>query len=201
MQEGEQIPPSTSSMTSSSVHPASLSAIESKIEIGRSKKDSGDVAFKEGDVKSALRAYHEALMYFVGIDRTALSALGIANNDSDVSEKERNEVDVMVEKIHANTAACHIKQGNWKRALETAEKALAKNPANSKALFRKAKAQGELGFIEKAEETLLEAKKISSPAEVPLVEAELARLRALDRERQKAADQRMRGFLSRGNAA
>lgn len=51
------------------------------------------------------------------------------------------------------------------------------------------------------------------------MEAELARLRALDRERQKAADQRMRGtvsvcydccfgshrylvgFLSRGNAA
>jgi len=31
-------------------------------------------------------------------------------------------------------------------------------------LFRKAKAQGELGFIEKAEETLLEAKKVSSPA-------------------------------------
>lgn len=57
MQEGEQIPPSTSSMTSSSVHPASLSAIESKIEIGRSKKDAGDVAFKEGDVKSGESLY------------------------------------------------------------------------------------------------------------------------------------------------
>lgn len=201
MQEGEQIPPNTSSMTSSSVHPASLSEIESKIDIGRSKKDAGDAAFKEGDIKSALRAYHEALMYFVGIDRTALSALGIGNDNSNVSEKERDEIDLTVEKIHANMAACHIKQGNWKRALETAEKALAKNPANSKALFRKAKAQGELGFIEKAEETLLEAKKVSSPAEIPLVEAELVRLRALDRERQKVADQRLRGFLARGNAA
>jgi FK506-binding protein 8 len=28
----------------------------------------------------------------------------------------------MVEKIYANQSACHIKNGNWKRALEAAEK-------------------------------------------------------------------------------
>lgn len=71
-----------------------------------------------------------------------------------------------------------------------------------------------MGFIQKAEETLFEAKKVSSAtgedihscndnhstdrvprAEVPLVEAELTRLRALDRERQKVADQRLRGTV------
>lgn len=39
--------------------------------------------------------------------------------------------------------------------------AIAKNPANSKALFRKGKALGELGYFEKAEVVLLEAKKIA----------------------------------------
>jgi hypothetical protein len=29
----------------------------------------------------------------------------------------------MVEKIYANMSACHMKNGNWKRAAETADKA------------------------------------------------------------------------------
>lgn len=28
----------------------------------------------------------------------------------------------MLEKIYSNMAACHIKKGNWKRAVETADK-------------------------------------------------------------------------------
>jgi hypothetical protein len=39
--------------------------------------------------------------------------------------------------------------------------ALSKNPANSKALFRKAKALGELGHFEKAEVVLNEIKKVA----------------------------------------
>lgn len=32
------------------------------------------------------------------------------------------QADELVEKIYSNMSACHIKQGNWKRALETADK-------------------------------------------------------------------------------
>lgn len=88
------------------------------------------------------------------------------------------QVDFMLEKIYANMSACHLKQENWKRAIDTAEKvssvrpekpdltigvikAIAKNPANSKALFRKGKALGELGYFEKAEVALTEAKKVA----------------------------------------
>lgn len=49
--ESEQNPANTSTMSSSSVHPASLSAVESKIETGRSKKNAADAAFKDGDIK------------------------------------------------------------------------------------------------------------------------------------------------------
>ncbi|KAI6042607.1 hypothetical protein EDC04DRAFT_2564164, partial [Pisolithus marmoratus] len=173
------------------------------------KKDVGDAAFKNGDVKSALRSYHEAVMYLVGIDRqviaNALNALGmgVPTAPSDGSKDEqKNEVDLMLEKIYANMSACHIKQENWKRAIETADKALAKNPKNSKALFRKAKALGESGYFDKAEATLTEVKKNSFPltyrtsrSEEAIVDAELTRLRAIDDERQRVADKKMRGNL------
>jgi len=94
------------------------------------------------------------------------------------------QVDLMLEKIYANMSACHLKQENWKRAIDTADKvtatppkapclttriqALAKNPANSKALFRKGKALGELGYFEKAEVALTEAKKVAPSGMHPL---------------------------------
>ena len=56
-----------------------------------------------------------------------------------------------MEKIYANMSACHLKNENWKRCVETADAALAKNGDNFKALFRKGKSLGELGYFEKAE--------------------------------------------------
>jgi len=143
-------------------------------------------------------------MYLHGLDKDALKSLGMGGPspaststvDQAASAKEKTEVDNMLEKIYANMSACHLKQENWKRALDTAEKAVAKNPANSKALFRKAKALGELGYFEKAEVVLIEVKKIA-PNEAAMVDAELARQRAVDRERQKAQDKKLRGWLSR----
>lgn len=32
------------------------------------------------------------------------------------------QVDLMLEKIYANMSACHLKQENWKRAIDTADK-------------------------------------------------------------------------------
>lgn len=68
-----------------------------------------------------------------------------------------------MEKVYANMSACHIKRDNWKRAQETAEKALAKNPKNYKAMFRRAKALGEQGYSERAEKILEELIRQSPP--------------------------------------
>lgn len=68
-----------------------------------------------------------------------------------------------MEKVYANMSACHIKRDNWKRAQDTAEKALGKNPKNYKAMFRRAKALGEQGYSERAEKILEELIK-QSPA-------------------------------------
>jgi tetratricopeptide (TPR) repeat protein len=89
-------------------------------------------------------------------------------------------------------SAAHIKLGNWKRALDTAEQALAKNPDNFKALFRKGKALGELGWFEKAEPILQDLLK-KNPADTPTINAEIARLRAMDKDREKKASNKMKG--------
>lgn len=78
------------------------------------------------------------------------------------------QADDLVEKVYANMSACHIKRENWKRAQETAEKALAKNPKNYKAMFRRGKALGEQGYFERAEQILEELIKESPSGKLAL---------------------------------
>ena len=66
-------------------------------------------------------------------------------------------------------SACHIKRENWKRAQEMAEKALARNPKNYKAMFRRGKALGEQGFFERAERILEELIKESPAGKLALL--------------------------------
>jgi tetratricopeptide (TPR) repeat protein len=120
-----------------------------------------------------------------------------------------------MEKVYANMSACHIKRDNWKRAQETAEKALAKNPKNYKAMFRRAKALGEQGYSERAEKILEELIRQSpsgklflsrvprqfsfdaqcATSDAPAATTELRRLRAIDKERQKVHNQKLKGML------
>ncbi|KAF8206277.1 hypothetical protein K438DRAFT_1816932 [Mycena galopus ATCC 62051] len=93
-------------------------------------------------------------------------------------------------------SACHLKNKNWKRALETADKALAKNENNYKAMFRKAKALSEQGYFERAVK-LLEDLKSKSTADAALADAELTRLRAIDKERERANNKKLKGFLNK----
>ncbi|KAJ6508001.1 TPR-like protein [Mycena vitilis] len=180
-----------------------------KVATAKEKKEIADQAFKEGKISEALMAYHSSLLYLLGLDKNALQGLGMgspappppeASSSSsappDAKVKEKTEVDDIVEKIYANMSACHLKNKNWKRALETADKALAKNEKNYKAMYRKAKAQAELGYFERAVK-LLEDLKSKSPADAALADAELTRLRALDKERERANNKKLKGFLSR----
>ncbi|KII85220.1 hypothetical protein PLICRDRAFT_45401 [Plicaturopsis crispa FD-325 SS-3] len=172
--------------------------IEQKIAIAKQKKDTADQSFKANNSKDALRAYHEALMYLIGIDKNAMKSMGMSQpvDESAKNKEEKTEVDEIVEKIYANMSACHLKNGNYQRALETANKALAKNEANYKAMFRKGKALGELGYFEKAQKVLDELVS-KNPDDAVIVTAELNRLRAIDREREKAQNKKLKGFLTK----
>ncbi|KAF8071883.1 hypothetical protein FPV67DRAFT_1447350 [Lyophyllum atratum] len=193
--------------------PELQSATEMKLATARQKKDTADQAFKQGNVKAGrlliiyvldyipLISLSEALMYLLGLDKNALQSIGIGSpapvQDKDGKEaKEKTEVDEIIEKIYANMSACHMKNGNWKRAVDTADKALAKNEKNYKAMFRKAKALGEMGFYEKAVKILEEVKE-KNPSDAAIVDAELSRLRVIDNERERVHKQKLKGFLNR----
>jgi tetratricopeptide (TPR) repeat protein len=137
---------------------------------------------------------------------------------------DTSQADDLVEKVYANMSACHIKRENWKRAQETAEKALAKNPKNYKAMFRRGKALGEQGYFERAEQILEELIKespsgklalcrswrrgcdLSVPqpdssichSDAPAATTELKRLRAIDKEREKVHNKKLKGTQIHG---
>ncbi|KAK7690688.1 hypothetical protein QCA50_005787 [Cerrena zonata] len=168
--------------------------IEEKITIAKQKKDEADQAFKSGDIQKALLAYHQALLYLHGLYKDTMPAPPI-DTQADAA-KPKTEADEILGKIYANMAQCQIKKGNWKRAVETADKALAKSPDNPKVLFRKAKALGELGYFEKAEKILNDLLK-KEDSDAASVKAELERLRVMDREREKKHNKKFKGFLNK----
>ena len=52
----------------------------------------------------------------------SISTPGIQTAKEDEKSAVLNEVDDLLGKIYSNQSACHMKKGNWKRAVETAEK-------------------------------------------------------------------------------
>ncbi|KAF5367556.1 hypothetical protein D9758_003640 [Tetrapyrgos nigripes] len=176
-----------------------MASAEEKLAVGKKHKETADQAFKNGDVQAALASYHSAMLYLQGLDKSAMASLGMVNPSppkEGEALKQKTEVDELVEKIYANMSACHLKKENWKRAEETASKALAKNDKNYKAMFRKAKALGEQRFFEKAEKLFLEIKE-KNPSDAAAVDHELARFRAIDKELEKANREKLKGFLNK----
>ncbi|KAJ3529880.1 hypothetical protein NMY22_g8818 [Coprinellus aureogranulatus] len=187
----------------------SFQSVEQKLNIAKQKKETADQAFKIGACEDGgsgsqvvSRGKELSLMYLLGLDKNALKSMGMVSTPASTEEtkdgkaQEKTEVDDMVEKIYSNMAACHIKNENWKRAAEAADKALAKNENNFKAMFRKGKALGEQGFFEKAEKVLEDLKK-KNPTDAGIVDQEIARLRVIDNERERASRKQFKGFLSK----
>lgn len=183
---------------------------KSKLDIATQKKQSGDQAFKAGDMPAALRNYHESLMYLQGLDKNALESIGIKSpnaappaDDGQTDEqkdaekkKEKTIVDEMLEKIYSNMAACQIKNKKWDRAIECANKALAKNEDNHKALYRKAKALAEQGFFDRSKKVFEELKK-KNPKDTASIDTEIAHYKRIDDEKEKANSKKLKGFLNK----
>ncbi|KAI0707303.1 TPR-like protein [Earliella scabrosa] len=198
MSEAEQTP-STSGL-------AAGGDVGAKFNTAKEKKAAGDEAFKNNDIPGAFKNYHEALLYLKGLDKNATQrALGqpvpqpppIETVNQSADEKPKTEVDVLAEKIYANMSQCHLKKGNWKRAVETADQALHYNPKNYKAMFRKAKALKEQGYFEKATKILEEIMKDGDESDKAACVDELADVRKRDKEVTAQHNQKMKGFLNK----
>jgi len=133
-----------------------------------------------------------ALTYLKGLNRNSPATASPAEGQ----EKPKNEVDVEIAKIYSNQSACHFKLANWKRVVECADQAIHLDKGNTKAKFRKALANAEMGYTENAIsqlETLLK----EDPASASSIKAELSKIKVKDGERQKVADKKLKGFLSK----
>jgi len=172
---------------------------EKKVETAKEKKEQADKAFQASDLPTALRFYHEALLYLKGLDSNTTDI--VAGNSGDQSaaiSPEKKEINAIMEKVYSNMCACHIKQEKWQRAIETADKVLAKNADNVKAKFRKGKALGELGYFEKATVVLEDLLKANEKGpDAPAIKVELQRFKVMERVVTKKADTKMRGFLNK----
>lgn len=172
---------------------------EKKLQTAKEKKEVADKAFQASDLPTALRFYHEALLYLKGLDSNTTDVVAGNSGDQPVTmSPEKQEINAIIEKVYSNMCACHIKQGKWQRAIDTADKVLAKNADNVKAKFRKGKALGELGFFEKATVMLEELLKENEKGpDAPAIKAELQRFKIMEKEVTKKADTKMRGFLNK----
>ncbi|EAU85357.2 hypothetical protein CC1G_07051 [Coprinopsis cinerea okayama7 len=183
-----------------------VSPVQQKVNTAKQLKDNGDQAFKAGKTKEALGFYHQALMYLHGLDKNALQSIGMGSKPASPDEakdgkdaKVKTEVDEILEKVYANMSACHLKNENWQRAVDTADKALKINENNFKAMFRKGKGLGQQGFFEKAVK-ILEEVKTKNPSDAAICDQEIARLRVIDNERERAHKQKLKGFLNKDKA-
>ncbi|KAG8916522.1 Cullin-3, partial [Tulasnella sp. 417] len=193
--------------------------VDRKLNIGKEKKAAADECFKTGDIKGALRNYHESLLYLQGLDKNAMSAIAgssaepgkdkkteaIGYDDRENSRKYLWFVRVIsmyfaacnVFRFCVYPTACHIKNGNWKRAEEAANQVLKKNPDNQKAKLRKAKALAGLGYADKAV-VIFEELHAADPTDAEITR-ELAKAKEADKAATAKGFKKFKGFLSKAS--
>ncbi|KAH9945138.1 TPR-like protein [Epithele typhae] len=180
-------------------------SITSKFNKAKDLKAAGDEAFKAQNWQGTLLKYHEALLYLKGLDKNATQkALGApvpppppVDAAASQDEKVLTEVDLLLEKIYSNMAQVHLNNGRWKRAIETADKALSHNKKNIKAMFRKAKALKEQGYFEKAEEVLKKIQEEGDDDEKEAAVKEMESVKAAEKATTAKHNQKMKGFLNK----
>eukprot|EP00744_Colponema_vietnamica_P010353 GILI01014639.1.p1 GENE.GILI01014639.1~~GILI01014639.1.p1 ORF type:complete len:482 (+),score=182.79 GILI01014639.1:106-1551(+) len=117
-----------------------------KMEAAGKSKDSGNDAFKKGDMAAAVREYSEGLEYL--------------NEIGEDFEEVKPAAETLKVTLLLNQAMCLIKQEKFGEAIDKCSKALAIEPSNMKALYRRGLARSSYGLLEEAKSDLLEAARL-----------------------------------------
>jgi tetratricopeptide (TPR) repeat protein len=110
-------------------------------------KEIGNGHFKEGDLDQAARSY-----------RRGVNKLKKLNKENTGDE----QVKALLVTLQTNLSMVAFKQSRYKRSAEVAGKALGIDPANVKALYRRAVAQRKMGNLEDARDDLRAAIKVDA---------------------------------------
>ncbi|KAJ3102545.1 hypothetical protein HDU97_000414 [Phlyctochytrium planicorne] len=201
-------------MTSETSTPAQLTT-EQKVQKGKDEKDLGNTAFKEGNIQEALRHYHLAILFLTGLDNAHLKSF--VGGSKDLDESIKTDIKATINTCHTNMAACHLKNGNFEKAIKSCDKVLDKTPDNTKAhrdpspagiecilnmlssffqaLFRRGKANLELKNLDKAEADLKKAAELE-PKDGG-IRAELQKIKAIRLDYEKKQKKEWAGMFDR----
>ncbi|KAF9967503.1 hypothetical protein BGZ73_000519 [Actinomortierella ambigua] len=167
-----------------------------KIATALAHKDQGNAAFKQGSMQEALRSYHLAVLGLSGLE-TEMSGMPMMAPTSQhgvpVTDDQKKQIKSQLAIVYANMAACHLKNQNWKRAIETATTALKHDETNTKAKFRRAQAKIQEGNLTGAQQDLATLDQKDAA-----VKAELLKIKQKEKEAEQKQRKQMGGFLSRG---
>jgi len=131
----------------------------------QSKLDTGKDEYNAGNFQAAVKAWQQSLQSVKYILDKGLY---------DKKPDQLREVHEMEYKLNVKMAQGHFKLGEWCKTVEFADKALTRDPQNTKALYHKAKSQMHLLDFEEAARTwqaLLKVEPDSATARVSLSEA------------------------------
>ncbi|KAF9194900.1 hypothetical protein BGZ51_007120 [Haplosporangium sp. Z 767] len=172
-----------------------MATIQEKMNAALVNKDLGNESYKQGDIKKALTQYHLAVFGLSGLDNqlSGMPVLSAHQSDKGVTDSQKTEIKTNLAITYSNMGACHLKNGNYKRAIAVCTDALKHDPNNVKAKFRRAQAKLGEGNLAGAEADLR-----SLDENVPGVKAELEKLKKKSKEADLKQRKAMGGFLSRG---
>ncbi|KAG0202058.1 hypothetical protein BGX28_005308 [Mortierella sp. GBA30] len=163
-----------------------MASIQEKMTAALANKDLGNESFKKGDIKQGLTGLDNQMS---GVPM--MSAM--RPQDGAASDDQKNEIKTNLAVVYSNMGACHLKNANFKRAIEVCNTALKHDPNNVKAKFRRAQAKLGEGNLAGAEADLHDLGE-----KVPGVKAELEKLKKKSKEADEKQRKTMGGFLSRG---
>ena len=115
-------------------------SFEEKVALAGELKEHGNALFKAGQTRRAVQKYQGVLDMFSSI--------------ASLSDDEKVKAHAIVLPCHLNQAAALIKTRDFRKAIEQADKALAIEPGNAKATYRKAQSLNSLAEFEKAKALL-----------------------------------------------
>ncbi|UZJ57246.1 hypothetical protein CBS101457_006566 [Exobasidium rhododendri] len=120
-----------SGVSSSSTGPKKTpSAVENIHKAVRCKED-GNRSFAEGDLRTAMKNWHEGILYVAGINSFA-SMYGARSTPA-----QNEKAQELTNAFRSNLAACYIKQEQWEKAIYATSKVLEVDPRNLKARYRR----------------------------------------------------------------
>ena len=145
-------------------------SIAQKLQKGIELKNQGNEHYKNNDIKKALFAYNNAVLYLSGLDNSALTMFSPVSHEASMSDQDKVQISTHLLACYSNMAACYLKTDKFEKTIVFCDKVLKANDKNAKALFRKGQALFNLNQLDKSKETLRMAVK-SAPNDVGIRDA------------------------------